>query len=184
MIYPYIISFLQRGACYINASKTCKMNDNAISNCSVASSGGLCPSIDSCWVGGQVRWQSHPLGRGVYILDDTYFTALQRGVFDTVNFFLKLACSRGTMQKAKPWTIARWPVQYAFSSVELRDQHSWYRLWNVNPWIWEGFTFGRINSLSSYDKRLLHRLFSKTRHFHPFALLFLLICICLFYPLT
>lgn len=137
MIYPYIISFLQRGACYINASKTCKMNDNAISNCSVASSGGLCPSIDSCWVGGQVRWQSHPLGRGVYILDDTYFTALQRGVFDTVNFFLKLACSRGTMQKAKPWTIARWPVQYAFSSVELRDQHSWYRLWNVNPWIWE-----------------------------------------------
>lgn len=45
------------------------------------------------------------------------------------------------------------------------------------------FTFGRINSLTSYDKSL-HILLSKTRHCDPFALLFLLICICFSYPRT
>lgn len=128
---------MEHWACSRNASITCKVNGNAISNCSEASSGALCPSTDPCWVGRQVRWQSHPLGRGVYILDDTYFMILQRGVFDILKLFLNLASSRGTIQKAEPWTIARWPAWYAFSSVELRDQHSWYRLWNVNPWIWE-----------------------------------------------
>ena len=59
---------------------------------------------------GRSGGQSHPLGIGVYILDGTYFTVLQRGVFDPVKLFLNLAHFRGVVQKAESWTQARWPV--------------------------------------------------------------------------
>lgn len=169
MINSYKISFLLSGACSINASHTCKVNGNAISNCSATSSGGLCPSIAPYSVGRQVRWKSHPRGRGVYISDDIYFTDLQRGVFDTVKLFLNSASSSSTVQKAEPWTIAR-----CFSQCGVERPTELIYAVKCEPLNMRGcFTFERINSLSSYDKSL-HRLLCKTRHCHPFALLFLL----------
>lgn len=160
------------------------MNGNAISNSSAASSGGLCPSIDPCWVGKQVRWQSHPLERGAYILDDTFFTVLQRGVFDT-KAFLNFGHLQRHHVKGRALDNSQVACIICFSQCGVERSTQLIQTVKCEPLNMRGcFTFGRINSLSSYHKSLLHGLLSKTRHCHPFALLFLLISICFSYPLT